>query len=609
MSSIIHPIRLLSTLVANQIAAGEVIERPAAVLKELLENSLDAGADEIDIDIEDGGVGLIRIRDNGHGIRREELALALCRHATSKIAALADLQQIRSLGFRGEALASVASVARVSLASCFHDSDQGYRLAPDEQVVEPEPVFQPPGTCVEVRDLFYNTPGRRKFLRSPRTELGHIQEVVRRIGLSHFALQLRLQQEGRPVLSWRPALDDAARLQRLTLLCGAEFAAAALPVSATTSQASLGLSGWLAAPQFSRAQPDMQYFFVNGRVVRDKLINHAIRAAYQDVLHGNRHPAYVLYLDIDPQTVDVNVHPTKHEVRFAQSRAVYDFVFRRLQAVLAETKPLAPPVTTAVPTPVPMTEPATPSAPFSYPSYRQPQQAPLAIREALPLLQQLYQVSTAPSSPDEAPPADSPPAPLDENTPSLGYALAQLQGIYILAENALGLVLVDMHAAHERISYERLKTAYAQQNIDSQQLLVPVSVTVTEREAALLEEAAETFAELGFVVESAGPQHLLVRAVPGLLIHSHIAQLVRDVLADLGRFGGSQRLREHFNEVLATMACHGAVRAHRKLSLAEMNALLREMENTPRSNQCNHGRPTWIQLDMTALDALFMRGR
>jgi len=606
MSSIIHPIRVLSTLVANQIAAGEVIERPAAVVKELLENSLDAGADEIDIDLEDGGVGLIRIRDNGHGIRREELALALRRHATSKIAALADLEQISSLGFRGEALASIASVARVSLASCFRGSDQGYRLAPDEPQIEPEPVFQPPGTCVEVRDLFYNTPGRRKFLRSPRTELGHIQEVVRRIGLSRFALQLRLQHEGRVLLSWRAALDEAARLQRLTLLCGAEFAAAALPVSETTSQASLSLSGWLAAPQFSRAQADMQYFFVNGRVVRDKLINHAIRAAYQDVLHGNRHPAYVLYLDLDPQTVDVNVHPTKHEVRFAQSRAVYDFVFRRLQAVLADTKPVA----AAVPLspPVPVAKPTAPTVHYPPPAARPPQQAALTIREALPLLQQLYQVAPVSSQsvdlPDEAAPA-----PADENAPSLGYALAQLQGIYILAENALGLVLVDMHAAHERISYERLKTAYAQQNIDSQHLLVPVSVTVTEREAVLLEEAAETFAELGFVVESAGPQHLLVRAVPGLLIHGHIAQLVRDVLADLGRFGGSQRLREHFNEVLATMACHGAVRAHRKLSLAEMNALLREMENTPRANQCNHGRPTWVQLDMTALDALFMRGR
>ncbi len=609
-------IHLLPPQVANQIAAGEVVERPASVIKELLENSLDAGANELDIDVEQGGIALIRVRDNGHGIRSNELGLALSRHATSKIAELNDLQAIYSLGFRGEALASIASVARVSLSSRFRQAEQGFRLQMGDHAAlcAPQPVSHPPGTSIEVRDLFYNTPARRKFLRTEKTEFAHIQEVVRRIGLSRFDLRLRLNYHNKMQLLLRPAATDAEKLQRLATICGAEFAAQALKVEA--QQSGLRLSGWIAQPTYSRAQTDMQYFFVNGRVIRDKLISHALRQAYEDVLYGARHPAYVLYLHIDPSQVDVNVHPTKHEVRFAQGRWVHDFLLHSIQDQLARTSPGG---STAAKAGNFRQLPAQASAPLqvaeaavSTLDYVTAATARLSEHSARQdLLGDAAFLPTPPTPSAPQPPPATAQARENNSLPPLGYALAQLHGVYILAQNAAGLVLVDMHAAHERIAYERLKTAYEESSLarQTQHLLMPLSIAVSSFEADAAEQYAEVFAQLGMLLERVSAQSLLLREVPSLLSKGNLEQLVRDVIADLCRFGSSQRLQQHIFEILATMACHGAVRAHRQLSVQEMNALLRDMEATERSNQCNHGRPTWMQLDMQALDGLFLRGR
>jgi DNA mismatch repair protein MutL len=607
-----HSIHLLPPVVANQIAAGEVVERPASVVKELLENSLDAGASEIEISVEQGGVKLLRVRDNGCGIRREELALALARHATSKISSSDDLYRVASLGFRGEALASIASVARVELISRFFREEQGYLVRGDGQHFSvPEPAAHPIGTTVEIRDLFFNTPARRKFLRSDKTEFGHIQETVRRIALSRFDLALRLQAEGKSVLILRPALDETARLQRVGGVCGPEFTQHALPLEHSGGE--LALSGWLARPLFSRSQPDMQYFFVNGRMVRDKLLTHAIRQAYQDVLYHGRHPAFVLYLRLNPEQVDVNVHPAKHEVRFVDSGQVHDFVYAAAHRALAETRPAGQRrEADELEAPVPSLGGRGEENPHASWEGRCPEliegrrghrpQPTLPLPQAPQAYRALYAEPSA-DSPAARPGASLPDAPL-------GYALGQLRGIYILAENAQGLVLVDMHAAHERITYERLKSAVEQkQAIARQGLLLPLSLAVSRGEADCAEEHLELFAELGFSLQRAGPESLLVRDVPALLAQAEIGQLLRDVLADLLRFGGSRRLREHLDEILATLACHASVRAGHKLSLAEMNALLREMETTLRSDQCNHGRPTWTQLTMQQLDALFLRGR
>ncbi|MDM8545678.1 DNA mismatch repair endonuclease MutL [Candidatus Venteria ishoeyi] len=618
-------ITLLPATIANQIAAGEVVERPASVVKELLENSLDAGASQIQVDIEQGGIALIRVRDNGHGIRAEQLKLALSRHATSKIHNLRDLQQIGSLGFRGEALASIGSVARVKLISHFIDAERAYAmmLEPNHSA-EPEITSHPVGTCVEIRDLFYNTPARRKFLRSEKTEWGHLQDVVRRIGLSRFNLNLQLNYHNKLSLSLRPATEDNEKLQRIAKVCGKDFSAAALSVD--TAQSGMKLSGWVASPTFSRAQADMQYFFLNGRFIRDKLINHAVRQAFQDVLYGGRHPAYVLYLDIDPSQVDVNVHPTKHEVRFAQSRWVHDFLFRAVTDCLAQTRPQATEAENTAQNPGLSNAPVNANtinasisenkaniASLDRPDFAEkntpfplPRQHPLKIKEANQQYTQFFQQASAAA--DAAAKVHLPPA-TENPLPPLGYARAQIQGIYILAENAQGLVIVDMHAAHERIVYEQMKTAHAKQSIQSQHLLVPVSISVTEREADQAEQSTKFFTELGFEVSRAAPETLLLRQIPVLLRKADAGQLLRDVIADLMTFENSPRLHEHMDRVLATMACHGSVRAHRSLSLDEMNALLRDMENTARSNQCNHGRPTWVQLDMQQLDQLFLRGR
>ncbi|MCG6965673.1 MAG: DNA mismatch repair endonuclease MutL [Chromatiaceae bacterium] len=588
-------IHALPTQLVNQIAAGEVVERPASVVKELVENSLDAGAGRIQIDVEQGGIKLIRISDDGSGIERDDLSLALARHATSKLAELADLEQISSMGFRGEALPAIASVSRLSLASRARGAEHAWQL--EGEGTETRPAALSRGTVVTVRDLFYNTPARRKFLRTEKTEFGHLEQVVRRLALVRPDVAFVLNHNGREVFGAASAADRASHERRLGDLLGPGFLDDAMYFE--HAAAGLRLSGWVARPTFSRSQADMQHFYVNRRMVRDKLVTHAVRQAFQDVLYHGRHPAYVLFLELAPALVDVNVHPTKHEVRFREGRLVHDFLFRTLHEVLAE------PVSTAGAAPAPLPAANLPTA--------QPRQAsmPLQVAERraayraagewqAPAPVALTAVGAAAGSqPVDEPAAEHP----------LGFAIAQLHGVYVLAQNQHGLVLVDMHAAHERITYEAFKRAREGEGIRSQPLLVPVSVAVSRREADLVEQHAEVFAGLGMEVDRLGEQSLVVRALPALLRHADAERLLRDVLADLVVHGGSQRIIEQINEVLATMACHGSVRANRRLSVEEMNALLRDIERTERSGQCNHGRPTWTQLDMQALDRLFLRGR
>ncbi len=590
-------IYLLPTQLANQIAAGEVVERPSSVVKELLENSLDAGARRIDLDVEEGGARLIRIRDDGHGIHYDDLALALSRHATSKIRSFDDLITVNSLGFRGEALPSISSVSRLSLASRTPNAERGWRLD-NEGDGAPAPVAHPPGTTVEVRDLFFNTPARRKFLRTERTEFNHLEEVVKRIALSRFDVGLYLRHGGRVVHALPAAAVEQERTRRVTALCGENFTGNAVMVDFEVGD--LRLWGWIGLPTFSRSQADLQYFYVNGRMVRDKLVAHAIRQAYQDVLYHGRHPAFVLYLELPPQEVDVNVHPTKHEVRFREGRRVHDFLFRGLHDALAQVRPG---VAVAAGMDEEVAERQAPVAPghrtASFASRPATQSAiPLQVREQIAAYAALHPIAQAQDEP-----------PQDAGDHPLGYAIAQLHGVYILAENSEGLIVVDMHAAHERIAYERLKQAHTEGEIVSQPLLVPVSLTVSPQEASLAEEHSALFSELGLEVNRIGPDSLAIRQIPALLRDADAAQLVRDVLADLNTHGTSTRIREHINEILGTVACHGAVRAQRRLSLPEMNALLRDMERTERSGQCNHGRPTWVQVGMEELDKLFLRGR
>jgi DNA mismatch repair protein MutL len=590
----IHP---LDSLLINQIAAGEVIERPASVLKELLENSLDAGADNIEIDIEEGGKRLIRVRDNGCGIHRDDLALALSRHATSKIATLEDLEHVASLGFRGEALPSIASVSRLLLASRAGGETSGWQVQGDgrELTPAPEPVAHPQGTTIEVRDLFFNVPARRKFLRAEATEHKHLEGVLQRIALSRHDVELVVRRKRKALHHLRPGRSDEERLQRLRAVLGEAFAAQA--VGLDHSAAGLRLSGWIAQPAFSRSQPDLQFFFVNGRAVRDKLLAHAVRQAYQEVLYHGRFPAFVLYLELEPTAVDVNAHPAKHEVRFRDSRLVHDFLFRTVHRALADVRPHAATAAAAV------TESTAFAGGHAWAGERQQGMA-LAVSEQLGHYRRLH--GTAPPA---AAGAGPPPPAAQTEPPPLGFALAQLKGVFILAENVRGLVLVDMHAAHERISYEHLKRSYHDQGIRSQPLLVPLTLAVSQTDADEADERRDWFATLGFEIDRQGPEQLLVRRVPSLLADVDLAELVRDVLADCRTHGGSPRIGETINALLSTMACHGSVRANRQLTVPEMNALLRDMERTERSGQCNHGRPTWVQVDMKQLDALFMRGR
>ena len=616
-------IQLLNPRLANQIAAGEVVERPSSVIKELLENSLDAGATRVDIDVEQGGVKLLRVRDDGCGIDESDLPLALSRHATSKIMDLDDLERVATLGFRGEALASVASVSRLMLTSCAEAADQAWQVETEGRDMNPrvQPAAHPRGTTVEVRDLFFNTPARRKFLRTEKTEFGHLEEVVKRLALSRFDVAFDLRHNGRSVLSLRPAHTEQEAQRRVASICGPAFVEQSLTIDHERS--GLRLWGWVGLPTFSRSQADLQYFCVNGRLIRDKLVAHAVRQAYRDVLFNGRHPTFVLFLEVDPAVVDVNVHPTKHEVRFRDGRMVHDFLFSTLYRALADQRPdsqgavadepagsdvLQPTAMPAVSglsagvfsgqTHMPLNEPA--AAWTGMPSALE-RPSPQALTSASQGYAGLY--GDAGSQPH------MPAAEEAGEIPPLGYALAQLHGVFILAENAEGLVVVDMHAAHERITYERLKQAMELEGLRSQPLLVPESMAVSQRQADCAEEHAAWLARLGFALQRMGPETLAIREIPALLRQADAAQLVQDVLSDLMEFGTSDRIEAHRNELLSTMACHGSVRANRRLTLAEMNGLLRDMEQTERSGQCNHGRPTWTRMSMAELDKLFLRGR
>lgn len=612
-------IHLLSPRLANQIAAGEVVERPASVVKELLENSLDAGADNIDIDIEQGGIKRVRIRDNGSGIEKDDLPLAISRHATSKILALDDLEAVGTLGFRGEALASVASVSRLSLSSNTLDEGAGWlaRCEGRDMTVGVEPTAHPRGTSVEVRDLFFNTPARRKFLRTEKTEYSRIDDVVKKLALSHFDVAFTLRHNNKPARRFPAASSQLEQERRVAAVCGPAFMEQARFFN--TEVGDLRLWGWLGAPTFSRSQADLQFFYVNGRSIRDKVVSHAVRQAYQDVLYHGRHPAYVLFLELPAADVDVNVHPTKHEVRFRESRTVHGFLYGSLSRIVADMGPGRDEgePSAGILTGVPVTHltggvsgVTAVGLDRQSPAYQHPVPFPASSRGTVSEQMAVYQL---PSQDGGAVAAgnNSMHREVAEHTeiPSLGYALSQLRSIYILAENREGLVLVDMHAAHERITYEQMKTAYNSVGVAAQPLLVPEALALSEKEADCGENHLALFETLGITLQRAGPESLLVRAVPALLRGADVEPLVRDVLADLLTHGTTRRIEEHINEILSTMACHGSVRAGRQLTLTEMNALLREMEATERSGQCNHGRPTWTQLSMNELDSLFMRGR
>ena len=587
-------IRILPSELIDQIAAGEVVERPAAVLKELVENSLDAGATKIDLEIESGGTRLIRVTDNGHGIDRVELPLALSRHATSKIASLDDLESLTTLGFRGEALPSIGSVARLKLTSRVDSEDQAWSLACEGgQTSEPKPASHPVGTSVEVRDLFFNTPARRKFLRTERTEFSHLDSVVKNLALARPDVAFSLKHNQRGQFALRSAVGRAERESRIAALCGDEFLRHAIWFERKLE--GMTLEGWIAQPTFSRAQADLQYLFVNGRFVRDKLLRHAIRHAYRDVLYQSRHPACVLFLSLDPRRIDVNAHPAKLEIRFRDARTVHDFVFRTIESVLAY-----PESESAADRPAPTDAEALTSTGNG----GRRTESDTWDRSVLPLYAQLHArpVPTAPSVAERTTHAG-------EAGNEFGVALAQLKGIYVLAEIDDGLIIVDMHAAHERITYESMKAEFAVDRLTAQSLLVPIDLEVSEREADAVEARQAELEALGFEMARRGVSAIRITAVPRLLADVPIEPLARDVLGDLAEHGASPRVEAVADGLLAEMACHTAVRANRRLTLEEMNALLRLMEQTPRIDQCNHGRPTWTRVTLGELDRMFLRGR
>ena len=649
-------IKILDPRLANQIAAGEVVERPASVVKELVENAIDAGSRRIEVELENGGTRLIRVRDDASGIGEADLPLSLSRHATSKIASLEELEGVASLGFRGEALASISSVSRLELISNVDDDPRGgWRVVAEGRQMEPRvsPAPHPRGTSVAVRDLFFNTPARRKFLRTEKTEFGHVEEAFRRQALSRFDIGWVLRHNQKTLHQLRPGDDTVARERRIAALLGRAFLENALHLDLEAS--GLRLWGWVGLPTHSRAQADQQYFFVNGRVVRDRLVAHAIRQAYRDVLFHGRHPVFVLYLEVDPGVVDVNVHPTKHEVRFRDGRLVHDFLFSSLHRALGEARAggreraeETRAETEAAGTrgegigesagrwqQQPMALPGrdegegvrdsvTPDRVRAFmdgyralhPNHEErlltPQPAaPGAGGTAAGVALRERQVSTGGETGADARAETPRPALPDEDAtraPPLGYAIAQLHGIYILSQSERGLIVVDMHAAHERIVYERMKTQVHgaspdERRLEAQPLLVPVSLAASAAEVATAEAERDAFARLGVELDVAGPETLLVRQVPVLLADADVEPLIRDMLADLERYGRSDRVEAHINELLATMACHGSVRANRRLTLEEMNALLRDMERTERSGQCNHGRPTWTEMSMDSLRA------
>jgi DNA mismatch repair protein MutL len=603
----------LPDLLISQIAAGEVVERPASVLKELLENSLDAGSKAIQVHLEEGGVKLIRVTDDGCGIAKDQLALALTRHATSKIASLDDLERVGTLGFRGEALASVASVARLSITSRERGAAHAWKLR-GEPGAEPEPAALMAGTVVEMRDLYFNTPARRKFLKSESTEFAHCADAVKRLALTRPDVAISLTHNGRNLFQLAPA--DAPR--RIADILGDDFLGAARRIEAGTD--ALAIAGFAIDPTRATDAKDGQYVFVNGRFVRDKIISHALREAYRDVLHGSRQPAVCLFVNIDPALVDVNVHPAKTEVRFRDSRAMHQFVFHAIQRTLAapvqaEAAPALVERANAIPQGDFLRGAVSPENRPNF-EYSPPlrHQTSLGVAEPaaaayLAFARAAQDIGQSPAPRPEVAPQFQPVESTGIDGPPLGYALAQLHGIYILAQNARGLILIDMHAAHERILYEKLKAAFDHRQIATQALLIPAVFAADPLDIAAVEEHAEALANLGFQIAPLGPNQLGVRAVPALLQSSDPAALAKSLIAELREHGITQLATARRNELLATMACHGAVRARRQLTVPEMNALLRQMEETERAGQCNHGRPTWTELTMDQLDKLFLRGQ
>lgn len=614
-----QPITPLPDLLVSQIAAGEVIERPASVLKEILENAIDAGATAIEVRLDGGGIRRIAVTDNGSGIPATELGLALTRHATSKIHSLDDLESVASMGFRGEALASIASVARLTLTSRTENDNHAWQIRPGD--AQAQAASGPVGTTVDVQQLFENVPARRKFLRTEATEYGHCVDILERIALAQPGIGFRLFHNDKPQRHWRAGAIG----QRILDILGAEFTSQSLGVE--QDHGLIGLRGMITRPTYARPRTDRQYLYVNGRYVRDKTVSHAVRQAYADVLHGDRQPGFVLFLNIDPGAVDVNVHPAKHEVRFRESGAVHQFISRTLSATLAVTAGDAGLDTTQAAAPaLPEGSPGTASPIATATSAPRPAYMPWRSQQALKLgegkgridWQDLYRPLSAPEPATDGGPASprlpqqfsqaATTLPSEDDFP-LGMALAQLHGIYILAQTRNGLILVDMHAAHERVVYEQLKQAMDERELPQQELLVPVVFQANEEEMALAQDHAQSLEALGLTLRASGPTGLMVRTVPALLAGGDIEALARNVLHDLSRFGSSALLTEQRNTLLSTMACHGSVRANRRLTLDEMNALLRRMEQTERADQCNHGRPTWVHWTLPELDRLFLRGQ
>ena len=631
-------IRQLPDHLINQIAAGEVVERPASIVKELVENSLDAGSTQVWIDLDQGGLDRIKIRDNGCGIIADDMPLALSRHATSKIQSMDDLQKVSSLGFRGEALPSIASVSKLSISSRTEGSEHGSRISyQSDGSVQQSPAPHPVGTTVDVSSLFYNVPARRKFMRTPRTEFSRCEAVVKTLAMASPGCAFTLSHNGKSVFDCKSATDTQAQSVRIAQILGKGFGEAAHAVS--LEGAGFVLHGWVADPAFSRSQADMQYFYVNGRMVRDKVISHAVKQAYSDLIYHQRFPAFVLFLQIDPTAVDVNVHPGKQEVRFRESQLVHQFVRRSIKEFLGAITPEQNMAHDGEPASLPSTD----AAPQSFPTgpggsayqgapYQRP--IPLQVQEQFAAMSRLGAGAGADaggsgsgsgsgSGNSRAPEPISPYAPrsegplsgsaideaADTSIPPLGFARAHLHGVYVLAENRDGLIIVDAHAAHERITYERLKNAYTDGKLNTQALLVPVTVDVSSSEADRCEDETDWLLSLGFRVDRLAPEQLCIREVPAILGGCDVSVLLRDVLSDLMSHNSSERLRAAVDEVLSSMACHGSVRANRTLSIPEMNALLRQIESTPNSGQCNHGRPTWTALSMNDLDKLFLRGR
>lgn len=593
-------IKQLSAQLSNQIAAGEVVERPSSVLKELLENSIDAGANKIAVTINNGGHKLIRVHDNGAGIYQNDLNLALLRHATSKITSLEELEKVTTMGFRGEALSSIASVSKLNIVSKQQESDNAWKIdnSEVETLSEAKPAAHPIGTTIEVRDLFYNTPARKKFLKAERTEFVHLQNAVKKIALAYPQIEFSLIHNGKQGKKY-PAADNKEQYQqRIIDIMGKEFIDHSITLNFSANQ--IKLHGLISQPTFTRNNTSLQYFFVNDRIIRDKLISHAIRQAYQDVLYHGKHPAFVLFLELNPKNVDVNVHPTKSEVKFTDSRLVHDCVRRAIQNAIGAHQPHAHIATDSAPT-IPSSSYSTQRGTYYAPNLQS--KLNLNVQEKMQAYAPVLGIdqNNAPTNLTEQ----------DHNSEEypLGFAIAQLHNIYILAQNTNGMILVDMHAAAERINYEKMKIDWHQGKLNTQALLVPLNLKVSELEAQMVEEMPEAFNKIGLQLDRLGISQISVRAIPALLAHSDIENLIREVLNDYLEFNNSDKVKQNINQILSTMACHGSVRAGRRLSLIEMNQLLRDIENTERSGQCNHGRPTWIQIGHKELDAFFMRGQ